>query len=307
MEQDAPHISVLLKEVLVGLDVQPGGHYIDGTIGAGGHAKHILQASKPGGQLLGLDADPEALAISKKRLACFGDRVILVKSNFAYLKSQADLYNFHPVDGILFDLGLSSMELQNPERGFSFLLDGPLDMRFDPNTSRTAADLIDALSERELAELIYRYGEEPASRVIARAIVSARPLHTTTELAAVVAKVVRKKGKIHPATRTFQALRIAVNDELRVLEQGLSAAIETLGPGGRLAVISFHSLEDRIVKQFFAREARDCICPPEFLTCTCKHQAVLNIVTRKPIRPSEIEVDRNPRSRSAKLRIVTKR
>jgi 16S rRNA (cytosine1402-N4)-methyltransferase len=307
MEQNAPHISVLLKEVLAGLDIQPGGHYIDGTIGAGGHAKHILQASAPSGRLLGLDADPGALAISKKRLDCFGDRVILAHSNFAHLKSQADLHNFHPVDGILFDLGLSTMELENPERGFSFQIDGPLDMRFDPNIPRTAADLLNALSERELADVIYRYGEEPASRAIARAIVSVRPLHTTAALAAVVAKAVRRKGKIHPATRTFQALRIAVNDELRVLEQGLSAAIETLGPGGRLAVISFHSLEDRIVKQFFVREARDCICPPESLVCTCKHQALLNVVTRKPIRPSKIEIEHNPRSRSAKLRIAAKR
>jgi 16S rRNA (cytosine1402-N4)-methyltransferase len=307
MEHNAPHISVLLKEVLVGLDIQPGGHYIDGTIGAGGHAKHILQASTPGGRLLGLDADPEALAISKNRLDCFGDRVILVQSNFARLKVQADLLDFHPVDGILFDLGLSSMELETPERGFSFHLDGPLDMRFDPNVSQTAADLINVLSERELADLIYRYGEEPASRAIARAIIAARPLHTTSELAAVVVQAVRQKGRIHPATRTFQALRIAVNDELRVLEQGLSAATEALGPGGRLAVISFHSLEDRIVKQFFVRESRDCICPPESLVCTCEHQAVLNIVTRKPICPGKIEIEKNPRSRSAKLRIAAKR
>ena len=307
MKQNAPHVPVLLKEVLAGLDIQPGGYYIDGTVGAGGHAKHILQASTPGGRLLGLDADPQALAISKEQLACYGERVILAHSNFARLKLQADLIDFHPVGGILFDLGLSSMELENPKRGFSFYLDGPLDMRFDPNVPRTAADLINTLSERELADLIYRYGEEPASRMIARAIASVRPLHTTTELAAVIAQTVRRKGKIHPATQTFQALRIAVNDELHVLEQGLSAAVETLEPGGRLAVISFHSLEDRIVKQFFAREAQDCICPPESLVCTCGHRAQLSILTRKPIRPGRMEVEQNPRSRSAKLRIAIKR
>lgn len=307
MKQNAPHVPVLLKEVLAGLDIQPGGHYIDGTIGAGGHAKHILEASAPGGRLLGLDADPEALATSKQQLCCYGDRVILAHSNFAYLKSQADLLNFHPVDGILFDLGLSSMELADPKRGFSFNLDGPLDMRFDPNAPRTAADLINTLSERELADLIYRYGEEPAARMIARAIVSVRPLHTTAALAAVVVQTVRRKDKIHPATQTFQALRIAVNDELNVLEQGLSAATETLKPGGRLVVISFHSLEDRIVKQFFAREARDCICPPESLVCTCQHRAQLYTLTRKPICPGKIEIGENPRSRSAKLRIATKR
>ncbi len=308
MAQNAPHLSVLLAQVLAGLNIQPGGRYIDGTVGAGGHTEHILQASAPGGRVLGLDADPEALALSQQRLQPDRDRLILVHSNFARLKAQADAHQFTPVDGILFDLGLSSMELSNPQRGFSFQLDGPLDMRFDPDAAQTAADLVNTLSARELADLIYQYGQEPASRAIARAIVAARPLHTTVELAGIVTQAVRRKrrGKIHPATRTFQALRIAVNDELGALKQGLSQAVETLKPGGRLVVISFHSLEDRIVKRFLVREARDCICPPEAWVCTCEHQASLKIVTRKPIRPEQDEIERNPRSRSAKLRIAEK-
>jgi 16S rRNA (cytosine1402-N4)-methyltransferase len=202
---------------------------------------------------------------------------------------------------------MSSMELTCPERGFSFQLEGPLDMRFDPTSARTAADLVNGLSEHDLADLIYRYGEESASRSIARAIVAARPLYTTTDLADVVSRAVKRRGRIHPATRTFQALRIAVNDELDSLEQGLIAALSSLKSEGRLAVISFHSMEDRIVKSFFAREARDCICPPEAMVCTCGHSAALDILTRKPIQPGIDETTRNPRSRSAKLRIAIKR
>jgi 16S rRNA (cytosine1402-N4)-methyltransferase len=301
-----PHVSVLLNEALGALDVAPGGLYIDGTVGAGGHAESILRASAPDGLLLGFDADPQALQVSRKRLAPFKERVTLVHSNYVHLKEQAEILGFVP-DGILLDLGVSSMQLARAERGFSFQLDGPLDMRFDPGTSRTAADVVNTFSEHALADVIYRYGEEPASRSIARAIVAARPIYTTTELAEVIQTAVKRRGKIHPATRTFQALRIVTNDELAVLEQGLSAAVSLLKPGGRLAVISFHSLEDRIVKAFFAREARDCVCPPETMVCVCDHQAALDVVTRKPIRPSSQEVDQNPRSRSARLRAAAKR
>jgi 16S rRNA (cytosine1402-N4)-methyltransferase len=312
---DAPHIPVLYQEVLSGLNVTPGSCYIDGTVGAGGHATGILQASAPDGRLLGVDADPRALEISRRRLAVFGNRVLLVHGSFAHLKAHADALGFASVDGVLFDLGTSWMELDTSERGFSFQLEGPLDMRFDPTTPRTAADLVNELPERALADLIYRYGEEPASRTIARAIVAARPLHTTTELAAVVSRAIRRasrrtsrrKTRLHPATRTFQALRIAVNDELQSLKQGLPAAVSVLKSGGRLAVISFHSLEDRIVKQFFAQEERDCICPPETMVCTCGHRATLTVCTRKPIQPDKKEVERNPKSRSAKLRIAIKR
>jgi 16S rRNA (cytosine1402-N4)-methyltransferase len=309
VEERAQHVPVLYEEVLVGLNIVPGGWYIDCTVGAGGHAAGILEASAPDGQLLGLDADPVALEICRDRLSSFRDRVALVHSNFARLREVAVDRDITAVDGILFDLGLSSMQLASPGRGFSFQVEGPLDMRFDPDTSRTAADLVNTLPESALADLIYRYGEEPASRAIARAIVAARPIRTTTAFAAVVSRAVGRRwahSRHHPATRTFQALRIAVNGELENLEQGLADAVPLLKPGGRLAVIAFHSLEDRIVKRFFAREARDCICPPEAMVCTCDHQATVQLVNKKPIQPSRQEVQSNPPSRSAKLRIVSK-
>ncbi len=306
MEPSAPHIPVLEQEVLAGLQVRPGRRYIDGTVGAGGHAEGILKASAPDGRLLGLDADPAALAISRERLAPFGERVLLVHDNFANLAIWAGEHSFAPVDGVLLDLGLSSMALAAPERGFSFQHDGPLDMRFDPRGTVTAADLVNELPERELGDLIYRYGEEPASRAVARAIVAARPIYSTARLAEIIAGAVRRRGKIHPATQTFQALRIAVNDELIVLERALAAAQQVLKPGGRLAVISFHSLEDRTVKQFLARESRDCLCPPEMLVCTCGHKATFAPVTRKPVGPALEEVARNPRSRSARLRVAAR-
>jgi 16S rRNA (cytosine1402-N4)-methyltransferase len=323
MEPHAPHIPVLYHEVLSGLDIQPNGMYIDCTIGAGGHAEGVLKASAPDGRLLGLDADPHALEISRQRLMPFKNRVILVHSNFVHLGQVANELGWVCVDGILLDLGVSSMQLESPERGFSFLLDGPLDMRYDPGAGQTAAELVSTLSEQQLVDVIYRYGEEPAARSIARAIVAARPLHTTAELAELVARVVRRnagsRGKRsgrggrrevarhHPATRTFQALRIAVNAELNSLEQVLQDALTLLKPGGRLAVITFHSLEDRIVKRFLLRESRDCICPPRTMVCTCGHRATVEQVTRKPVQPQDSEVDRNPRSRSAKLRVAAKR
>ncbi len=312
------HVPVLYKEALIGLNVMPNGYYIDGTVGAGGHAAGILDASAPDGCLLGLDLDPTALEISRQRLAPFENRVTLVHGSFANLKEVVDAHGFNQADGVLLDLGVSSMQLADPERGFSFQREGPLDMRFDPGALRTAADLVNALRERDLADLIYRYGEEPAARAIARAIVAARPLRTTTQLAEVISRTVRRSGhrtfggrsaagQRHPATRTFQAIRIAVNDELENLERGLDAALSVLRPGGRLAVITFHSLEDRIVKSFFAREVRDCVCPPEAMICTCGHRATVDRVAKKPIQPGTREISRNPRSRSAKLRVVAKR
>lgn len=302
---DVPHVPVLLEEVITGLQVEPDGLYVDGTVGAGGHAMGILEASSPDGRLLGLDIDPQALQISRRRLHPFGNRVTLVRASFVSIKAQVDALELGSADGVLLDLGLSSMQLEQPERGFSFQETGPLDMRFDPGATRTAAELVNTLPEDELADLIYRYGEEPASRTIARAIVAARPVRTTTELAEIISHAVRRH-KIHPATRTFQALRIAVNDELARLDEGLAAAVSSLGPGGRLAAISYHSLEDRIVKQFIVREAKDCVCPPESLICTCGHRATVRVVTRKPVRPGSHEVARNPRSRSARLRIAAK-
>jgi 16S rRNA (cytosine1402-N4)-methyltransferase len=228
-----------------------------------------------------------------------------VHSSFTRLVEVADAYHFVPADGILFDLGLSSLQLADPARGFAFMADGPLDMRFDPTEGGpTAAALVNRLSPEEMATLLYRYGEERHARRIAEAIVAARPLHTTKELAATVEQVVRRRGRIHPATRTFQALRIAVNEELAALEAVLPQAVEILATGGRLAVISFHSLEDRRVKRFLRRESRDCICPPELPICTCDHRATLRLIARKPIRPSVDEIAANPRARSARLRVA---
>ncbi|MBN1135496.1 MAG: 16S rRNA (cytosine(1402)-N(4))-methyltransferase RsmH [Anaerolineae bacterium] len=298
------HVPVLYREVLTGLQVRPGGRYIDATIGAGGHASGILDTSAPDGRLLGLDADPEAVTFARRALQRFGDRAIITVSNFRDLQAAAVAHGFEQVDGVIMDLGFSSRQLGAAERGFSFEQDGPLDMRLNPNQGRTAAELIQDLSEMELADLFWRYGEERYSRRIARAIVGARPVTTTRQLAELITKRVGRREKIHPATRVFQALRIAVNDELGALAEALPQARNLLRPGGRLAVIAFHSLEDRLVKQFYQQEARDCICPPDAPVCVCGHRATLSIVTRKPIRPSGEEVSRNPRSRSARLRIA---
>jgi 16S rRNA (cytosine1402-N4)-methyltransferase len=282
-----------------------GGSYTDGTLGAGGHAWGILQESSPDGVLLGFDVDPQALRLASEKLAEFGDRAILVRASYRSLLSQIAGLGWRKVDGILLDLGLSSMQLESASRGFSFQIDAPLDMRFDPDGETKAADLVNHLNEVELADLLYRYGEEHRSRQVARAIVRARPIHGTRQLAEVVAKATSGgESGIHPATRTFQALRIAVNGELEALEAVLPQAIEALAPGGRLAVISFHSLEDRIVKQFMRKESRDCLCPPEQPVCTCGHKATLRVLTTKPVRPQESEIINNPRSRSARLRVA---
>ncbi len=299
------HQSVLLQEAIEALRPQPGGLYIDGTVGAGGHAAALLAASAPTGQLYGFDQDEHALALARNELEQFGHRVHLFHANFDQLTQVVQAQQLTKADGILLDLGISSMQVDQPERGFSFQADGPLDMRMNLAAGPTAADLVNTLPETELADLIYRYGEERHSRRIARAMVRARPLRRTAELAQVVARAAGGgREKIHPATRTFQALRIAVNDELGALERVLPQAIAWLKPGGRLAVISFHSLEDRIVKHYFQQEAHDCICPPEQLICTCKHKATVTIISKKPITPSLAEIDKNPRARSAKLRVV---
>jgi len=267
-----------------------------------------MEAAAPGGLLLGLDADPLALDIAARSLSRFGVGAKLVQSNFRDLETVCRQHSFVPVHGVLFDLGLSSIQLADASRGFGFQVDAPLDMRFGPGQSLTAADMVNDYDETDLANVLWRFGEERASRRIARAIVRSRPLKTTTELAALVS---RAKGgqhgrRIHPATRTFQALRIAVNDELGALTEALDHVLEVLGNGGRLVVISFHSLEDRIVKQFIARESRDCICPPEVLACTCGHTARLKAATKKAITPGPTEVSANPRSRSARLRAAEK-
>jgi 16S rRNA (cytosine1402-N4)-methyltransferase len=305
--KESPHQSVLYNEIIHALQPKRSGRYVDGTLGAGGHAEGILEASSPDGSLLGLDVDTQALALAGARLARFSERVVLRHSSYTVMDEQLAALKWEKVDGILLDLGVSSMQLDQPERGFSFQSEAPLDMRFDPTQGSTAADLINALPENELADLLYLYGEERRSRQIARAIVQARPLYTTTELAQVVRRTMgRGKERIDPATRTFQALRIAVNHELESVEMVLPLAIELLVPGGRLAVVAFHSLEDRLVKQYFRRESQDCICPPEQPVCTCGHLASLREITRRPIQAQESEVLQNPRARSARLRVAEK-
>lgn len=303
---EPPHIPVLYDQVLESLALTSAGRYIDGTVGSGGHAWGILEGSSPDGQLLGLDADPAALEVARERLAGFGDRVTLVHANFEALAAVAKEHGFDTVDGILLDLGLSSMQLADATRGFSFQEEGPLDMRFDTRQSRTAADLVNTLPADELADILWRYGEERYSRRIARAIVDERPVNTTQALVDIIERAVPTRGKVHPATRTFQALRIATNDELGALERTLPQAVELLAPDGRLAVISFHSLEDRIVKHFFREAEQDCVCPPELPVCMCDHEPTLRVLTRKPVMPASEEVERNPRSRSAKLRIAAR-
>jgi 16S rRNA (cytosine1402-N4)-methyltransferase len=283
------------------------GRYVDATVGAGGHAAGILEASSPEGSLLGLDLDPQALTLAAERLSIFGKRAVLVQASYTSLLDQVRSLGWETVQGIVIDLGVSSMQLDTPSRGFSFQSDGPLDMRFDPTQAFSAADLVNQSSESELADVIWRYGEDRFSRGIARAIVQARPLSTTRQLAEVIAKAYRgKKERIHPATRTFQALRIAVNQELLAIETVLPQAVQVLAPEGRLAVISFHSLEDRLVKQYFRRESRDCICPPEQPICTCNHKASIKEINRHPMEADEDEKSSNSRARSAKLRIAEK-
>ncbi len=299
------HTPVLYQRVLNALRLRADGRYIDGTIGAGGHSAGILENSSPNGQVLGLDRDPAALAQAKSRLAHFGNRLHLRNGSFAEVAEHAAWLGWTTVDGLLLDLGLSSMQLNDPARGFSFLREGPLDMRFDPTQSTTAGDLVNYLPEDELEDLIFRFGEEPRASQVAREVVRNRPLHTTLELAEVITRAVgRSRRRIHPATRTFQALRIEVNGELKALEVGLTQAVDLMDSGGRLLVISFHSLEDRIVKQYFRQESKDCICPDRQPICTCGHRARLRLLTRKPIRPDVSEVRANPRARSARLRIA---
>ncbi len=297
------HVPVMLEETVQALAVQPGGRYIDCTVGAAGHAVAILEHAMPGGQLLGIDADPFAIELAMRRLEPYEGSFLLINGDFSHLEDVCVKYDFMPVHGVLFDLGLSSMQIESAGRGFSFNKEGPLDMRFSPRQKQTAADIVNNYPREQLADILRNYGEERFSHRVADAIVRARPLRTTTELAAVVERALGgRSGKIHPATRTFQALRIAVNEELERLESALRQSLRVLGSGGRLVVISYHSLEDRIVKRFMQTEARDCICPPEVPACVCGHRAQLRIINRKVVTPTPEEIERNPRSRSARLR-----
>jgi 16S rRNA (cytosine1402-N4)-methyltransferase len=301
------HVPVLLDEVVTGLLARPGGYFVDCTVGLGGHSAAILREISPSGRLLGIDADPDAIKRSRDTLSNYGETVTLVNDNFTNLEAICERYRFHPVDGILFDLGVSSLQLDTAERGFSFHLDAPLDMRFNPEQGLAASDIVNRFSEQELAKLIERYGEERHSRRIARYIAQNRPITTTGELARLAQQASvasSRRSKIHPATRTFMALRIAVNSELQNLELALKQTTNLLRPGGRLAVISYHSLEDRIVKQFMRYAASSCVCPPETIICRCGHVPTLKLISRKVIKPTTLEIESNPRSRSARLRIA---
>jgi len=304
------HTPVLLKEAVNLLAPRPGGLYVDCTVGGGGHAREILCACGPEGRLVGLDWDDQAILASRERLREFGARVQLVRASYVELERVLMSLGVTTVDGVLFDLGVSSRQFDAPERGFSFQREGPLDMRMNRQSGATARDVLRTASLEELARIFRVYGEEKRARAIARNIVSVRehdPLETTTQLARLVERVLGpKRGTIHPATRVFQALRIAVNHELDNLKRGLESATRCLKAGGRLAVITFHSLEDRIVKQFFVDQSSGCICPPDLPACACGRKQVLRIVTRKPVTPGETEVHANPRARSAKLRVAEK-
>lgn len=304
------HVPVLVNEVMDGLQLTPGGCYVDCTIGQGGHAEAILNRLYPDVFVVGIDRDPGALEVCRDRLARYRGRFTLVQGNFREVKELVRGQGISLVHGVLFDLGVSRSELEEAGRGFSYWKNGPLDMRMDPNQHRTAADLVNELPEKELARIIRQYGEEPWAERIASFIVerrSACPLKTTSELVQVIKDAVpasaRRRGP-HPARRTFQALRIAVNEELEALEEGLAGAVDLLVPGGRIAAISFHSLEDRIIKRFFADKSTPCTCPPKTPVCVCGKRRELRVITKKPIRPQEDEIRVNPRARSARLRIA---
>jgi len=321
--EHSQHIPVMLDEVLKFLQPESGGLYIDGTLGGGGHTAAILERSAPDGRVLGIDTDEHALQRVRTRLPEFVDsgRLVLVHGNFADMGRIAHENGFAAVQGVLLDLGFSSDQMDDPQRGFSFGADGPLDMRLDQSLTTSAADLVNDASEQELADIFWKYGEEKRSRQIARRIVREREqgaITRTAQLAKIAAAGVPfKQGTIHPATRVFQALRIAVNQELERLETVLPQIEDLLSTesedivqegkesdGGRMAVIAFHSLEDRIVKEFMRREATDCICPPRIPVCVCGHKARLHILTSKPLTPGIQETEQNPRARSAKLRVA---
>lgn len=298
------HLPVLLAESLSALMLRENGVYVDGTAGEGGHSQAILLSEPPVRSVLGIDRDRRSLATAQLRLAEFGSRFVPVSGNYSDMASLAEENGMSSVDGVLLDLGFSSRQVELPGYGLSFQTDEPLDMRYDPDGDITAEEIVNTYEERELGQLIRRYGEEPRGMSIARAIVKQRPVTTTGQLASLIESVVgRRPGqRVNPATKTFQALRIAVNDELTNVGQGLDAAVGLLATGGRLAVISYHSLEDRIIKSFFNREAATCVCPPSLPVCVCNQTPRLKIINRRVIKPSEAEVQTNPRSRSAKLR-----
>lgn len=303
------HVSVLYQECLDGLAIKPHGIYVDGTLGGGGHSEGILKQLTTG-KLIGIDQDPDALKAAGERLSRFGDRFIPYKSNFESVTQVLDALKIDKIDGMLMDLGVSSYQLDTPERGFSYNHDAALDMRMDPSGTLSAFDVVNTYTAKELEYILREYGEENWAKRIAAFIVEARadqPIASTHQLVEVIKAAIPKKARMdgpHPAKRTFQAIRIEVNRELDIIPRTIKAASERLNPGGRLAIITFHSLEDRIVKNTFRDLATDCVCPPKAPVCTCKTVPLLRVVTRKPIMPSAHELQENPRARSAKLRLA---
>ncbi len=304
-EVEALHKPVLCDEVMSFLKPEEGGVFIDATVGLGGHALRILRAGK-NTRLLGIDKDAEALNLADDHLREYKGRYQLVHSNFIEVAEVASFRGVNRCQGVLADLGVSSLQIDSAERGFSIQREGPLDMRMDRQAVLTASEVVNQYQERDLANLIFNYGDEPRSRAIARAIVQARPIRTTKALAGIVSRAVRARGhrRIHPATKTFQALRIFVNDELSRIPQFIQSAVELLAPGGRIVLISFHSAEDRLVKESFKALSRECNCPSPVQACHCGNRKLIHIITKKPLVPTREEVERNPRARSAKLRVA---
>ena len=304
------HVSVLAEECIQALNLRPDGVYVDGTTGGGGHSLRIAQQLGPAGRLICIDRDEEALAAASRRLEAYRDRVTFVKSNFAQIAQVIEGQGLAGVDGILFDLGVSSYQLDNGDRGFSYMHDAPLDMRMDRSQPFSAWDVVNTYTQEQLRQILWEYGEERYSGRVAAAIVQQRkesPIETTGQLAQVIREAMpaaARREKQHPAKRSFQAIRIEVNGELRAVEQAMEGSVDKLLPGGRLAVISFHSLEDRIVKKIFAQQAKGCTCPPEFPVCVCGKKPRLKLISRGVITAGQKELDENPRARSAKLRVA---
>lgn len=312
MELEFNHVSVLLDECIQGLDIKPDGIYVDGTLGGAGHSTEIAKRLKAG-LLVGFDQDINAINTAKERLKPYGDRIRLVRSNFENIKSEIEKLGIEKIDGLLLDLGVSSHQLDEAERGFSYMQDAPLDMRMDNRVKTGAREVVNEYSKEELERIIREYGEENWAARIAQFIVEAREekdIETTLELVDIIKRAIPKKARIdgpHPAKRTFQAIRIEVNRELDVIEKTIRDAASIMNKGGRICIITFHSLEDRIVKNAFKELAKSCVCPPELPMCMCDKKSEVKIITRKPILPSEEEIEVNPRSRSAKLRIAQKK
>ena len=312
-DMEFKHKSVLLEETIEGLRVKPDGIYVDGTLGGAGHAAEVCKRLSAKGRFIGIDQDQDAIVAASERLAGYGDRVTIIRSNYCYMVSELKRLGIDRVDGILLDLGVSSYQLDNEERGFTYRTDAPLDMRMDQRQSRTAADIINGYDEKELYRIIRDYGEDKFAKNIAKHIAAARqeaPIRTTGELTEIIRRAIPMKIQAaggHPAKRTFQAVRIELNRELDVLRDSLDGMIDILGDGGRICVITFHSLEDRIVKTIFRKNENPCTCPPDFPVCVCGKKSKGKVITRKPILPGKAEQEENPRSKSAKLRIFERR